>query len=210
MEPRELELRNATYGLLRELGRAPAAVEVATRLGLAVDDVLEGWRRLDAQHAIVLDGTGAALRMLHPFSAVPTGYRVWAADRWWYANCAWDAFGVCAALAPTGGSRRGVPTATSRSRSRFATVVPTTRLSPSTHSSPRRRGGTTSSSPEARCSSSGRRSTSNGGSRDGSPVRRSRSPRSHTSRAPGGTTGCRRSGVLEHATRVNGSSSGSG
>ena len=44
-------------------------------------------------------------------------------------------------------------------RSRFATDVPTTRLSSFTHSSPRRRGGTTSSSPEARCSSSGRRST---------------------------------------------------
>ena len=102
MEPRELELRNTTYGLLRELGRAPTAVEVAAGLGLAVDDVLEGWRRLDAQHAIVLDGTGAALRMLHPFSAVPTGYRVRAADRWWYANCAWDAFGVCAALAVDG------------------------------------------------------------------------------------------------------------
>ena len=102
MEPRELELRNPTYGLLRELGRAPTAAEVATRLGLAVDDVLEGWRRLDAQHAIVLDRIGAALRMLHPFSAVPTAYRVRAADRWWYANCAWDAFGVCAALAADG------------------------------------------------------------------------------------------------------------
>ena len=34
----------------------------------------------------------------NPFSAVPTAYRVLAQDRWWYANCAWDAFGVCAAL----------------------------------------------------------------------------------------------------------------
>ena len=36
--------------------------------------------------------------MANPFSAVPTAYRVLANDRWWYANCAWDAFGVCAAL----------------------------------------------------------------------------------------------------------------
>ena len=36
--------------------------------------------------------------MANPFSAVPTAYRVLARDRWWYANCAWDAFGVCAAL----------------------------------------------------------------------------------------------------------------
>ena len=210
MEPQEVELRNATYGLLRELGRAPTAVEVATRLGLAVDDVLEGWRRLDAQHAIVLDGTGAALRMLHPFSAVPTGHRVRAADRWWYANCAWDALGVCAALAADGRIEARCPDCDEPLAIEVATDVPTTRLSSFTHSSPRRRGGTTSSSPEARCSSSGRRSTSNGGSREGSPVRRSRSPRSLTSRARGGTTGCRRSGVLEHATRVNGSSSGSG
>ena len=36
--------------------------------------------------------------MANPFSAVPTAYRVLANDRWWYANCAWDAFGVLAAL----------------------------------------------------------------------------------------------------------------
>jgi len=29
---------------------------------------------------------------------VPTAYRVQAGGRWWYANCAWDAFGICAAL----------------------------------------------------------------------------------------------------------------
>jgi hypothetical protein len=36
--------------------------------------------------------------MANPFSAIPTPYRVLARDRWWYANCAWDAFGICAAL----------------------------------------------------------------------------------------------------------------
>jgi hypothetical protein len=36
--------------------------------------------------------------MANPFSAVPTAFRVNAAGRWWYANCAWDAFGICAAL----------------------------------------------------------------------------------------------------------------
>ncbi len=36
--------------------------------------------------------------MANPFSAVPTAHRVLAGDRWWYANCAWDAFGICAAL----------------------------------------------------------------------------------------------------------------
>ena len=36
--------------------------------------------------------------MLNPFSAVPTSFRVDAGGRLWYANCAWDAFGICAAL----------------------------------------------------------------------------------------------------------------
>ena len=36
--------------------------------------------------------------MANPFSAVPTPHRVHAAGAAWYANCAWDAFGICAAL----------------------------------------------------------------------------------------------------------------
>ncbi len=36
--------------------------------------------------------------MANPFSAVPTPFLVEAAGRTWYANCAWDAFGICAAL----------------------------------------------------------------------------------------------------------------
>ena len=40
--------------------------------------------------------------MANPFSAVPTAYRVHAAGRWWYGNCAWDALGICAALGTDG------------------------------------------------------------------------------------------------------------
>jgi Alkylmercury lyase len=36
--------------------------------------------------------------MANPFSADPTPYRVSADGRDWYANCAWDAFGIGAAL----------------------------------------------------------------------------------------------------------------
>ena len=44
-----------------------------------------------------LDHQGELL-MANPFSAVPTPYRVEADERSWYANCAWDAIGICAAL----------------------------------------------------------------------------------------------------------------
>jgi hypothetical protein len=60
--------------------------------------VRAGWRRLHEAHALVLNPATDELRMANPFSAVPTAYRVQADGRWWYANCAWDAFGVLSAL----------------------------------------------------------------------------------------------------------------
>jgi hypothetical protein len=90
----DLRLRNLTYGLFVELGRAPTAEETGLAAGA---DVTEGWRRLHDAHALVLDGAGE-IRMANPFSAVPTPYRINARGRWWYGNCAWDAFGICAAL----------------------------------------------------------------------------------------------------------------
>jgi hypothetical protein len=93
----DLTLRNNTYTLLVRLGRGPTAAEVATETGLAATAVQAGWKRLHEQHAIVL-GSDDEIRMANPFSAVPTSHRVEAAGRSWYANCAWDAFGVCAAL----------------------------------------------------------------------------------------------------------------
>ncbi len=98
MDARDLDLRNRTYQLVVALGRVPSAEELATSCGLPVQRVRDGWRRLHAEHAVVLDASGTQLRMANPFSAVPTAYRVSARGRWWYANCAWDAVGVCAAL----------------------------------------------------------------------------------------------------------------
>jgi Alkylmercury lyase len=89
----DLELRRRTYAFLVEQGRAPTAAELGDR-----GRVVAGWRRLHDEHAVVLDPVTEELRMLNPFSAVPTSYRVEARGRSWYANCAWDAFGICAAF----------------------------------------------------------------------------------------------------------------
>jgi alkylmercury lyase-like protein len=101
MDAAELELRNVTYRLFVELGRAPGADAVGSALDLDVESVRLGWQRLHEQHAIVLDGDGE-IRMANPFSAVSTPHRVVAAGRSWYANCAWDAFGILAALGVDG------------------------------------------------------------------------------------------------------------
>jgi hypothetical protein len=96
MDARDLELRNLTYRRFVELGRAPAADE----LGLPREEVLAGWRRLHDEHALILDRD--EIRMANPFSAVPTRYRVQAGGRSWFANCAWDAFGICVVLGGDG------------------------------------------------------------------------------------------------------------
>lgn len=98
MDDEDRAVRNLTYTAFVELGRAPTFEEVAGAAGLEPDDVLAAWRRLHDQHALVLDPAGTEIWMANPFSAVPTPFRVQAGGRWWFANCAWDAFGICAAL----------------------------------------------------------------------------------------------------------------
>jgi Alkylmercury lyase len=93
MDERDLDLRRRTYAKFVELGRAPAPEDLGEPAA-----IIAGWRRLHDAHALVLNPATDELRMANPFSAVPTSYRVEAAGRWWYANCAWDAFGICAAL----------------------------------------------------------------------------------------------------------------
>jgi hypothetical protein len=93
----DLELRHRTYALFVQLGRAPQPEELGLR-----DEVLASWSRLHDAHALVLWPSREAIRMLNPFSAVPTAHRVHAGGRWWYGNCAWDAFGICSALGVEG------------------------------------------------------------------------------------------------------------
>ena len=97
MNDDDIALRNLTYKQFVELGRGPTLHDIAAATGSTPDDVWSGWQRLHDDHALVLQSHTRELRMANPFSAVPTAYRVFAEGRWWYANCAWDAFGVCAA-----------------------------------------------------------------------------------------------------------------
>ena len=97
VDPADVGLRNATYRAFVELGRAPTPSELAERIAVSEESVVEGWGRLHDAHALVLDDRGR-IRMANPFAAQPTSFRVETAGRSWYANCAWDAFGIGAAL----------------------------------------------------------------------------------------------------------------
>jgi hypothetical protein len=98
MDARDLAVRNATYRRFVELGRAPSAGEIAEAVGVDGAAVRASWRRLHDAHALVLADDAGEIKMANPFAANPTDFRVAAAGRQWYANCAWDAFGIGAAL----------------------------------------------------------------------------------------------------------------
>jgi hypothetical protein len=94
----DLRIRTEVYGSFTRGGRAPSAAETAAALGLETEEVDEAFRRLHEAHALVLQPGTTEIRMLNPFSAVETPHRVQADGRAWYANCAWDALGIPAAL----------------------------------------------------------------------------------------------------------------
>ena len=88
-----LRVRYTVYRTLAE-GGTPLSATIASKLHMPVDEVREAYRRLHEAHALVLDPHSHEVWMALPFSAVPTPFRVESGDRSWFANCAWDMFGI--------------------------------------------------------------------------------------------------------------------
>ena len=86
-------VRHAIYKTFAE-GGIPRAAVIAQQLRLPVDAVHQAMHDLHDAHAIVLDPETREPRMAAPFSAVPTPFTVEGSGRSWFANCAWDAFGL--------------------------------------------------------------------------------------------------------------------
>ena len=100
-------VRLATYRGFAGQGRPPSVAELAAETGLDETAVRAALRHLHDAHAIVLVPAGDAVRIAHPFSAAPMGFVVsaegrgpagYAGDRMWWGGCAWDSFGIGAAL----------------------------------------------------------------------------------------------------------------
>jgi hypothetical protein len=91
-------VRNAVYATFLERSVPPTADETAIALGVSPDDVRSAYERLNSRHALFLTPGSHDVRMAHPFSGVPTAFRVEVDDRMYWANCAWDTLGIPAAL----------------------------------------------------------------------------------------------------------------
>ncbi|MFI5166840.1 MAG: organomercurial lyase [Thermoanaerobaculales bacterium] len=98
----DLEVKLAVYRHFAETGRRPSPGDVAERIGSEVERVLDAYGRLRAQRLLVLEPDGSSIRMTSPFSGVPTQHVVETGGIEYFANCAWDALGVPAALQKPG------------------------------------------------------------------------------------------------------------
>jgi hypothetical protein len=94
----DLRIRYQVYRCLADNCRAPTHQELASLLGVPAEEVRQAYYRLHLRHMIFLDPGSDRVRMAHPFSAVPTRFKVKSGGKEWWANCAWDSLGIAAAL----------------------------------------------------------------------------------------------------------------
>ena len=86
-------IRQAIYKTYAE-GGIPRSEMLSHQLHLPVEEIRSAMERLHNAHAIVLDARTREPWMALPFSSVPTPFSVEGGGRAWFANCAWDAFGI--------------------------------------------------------------------------------------------------------------------
>jgi hypothetical protein len=91
-------VRNAVFASIVDTGLPPSVAEAAAALGVAVNRIRDAYDRLNARHAFFLTPGSHDIRMAHPFSGIPTPFHVEVGGRAYWANCAWDALGIPAAL----------------------------------------------------------------------------------------------------------------
>jgi Alkylmercury lyase/Reverse transcriptase-like len=100
--PLERRIRTFIYQRFVKTGRAPTEDDIVADSGASKLAVASALQKLAATHALVLAPATLNIWMAHPFSAVPTAYRVVTNGLTYFANCAWDAAGVLSIVGTDG------------------------------------------------------------------------------------------------------------
>ena len=98
MESLLTDVRLYIYGQMIATSAAPGVPDTAAALGHGVQEVERAYRMLAERKALVLRPGTSTVWMVMPFSNMQTGFTVICEGRAYYANCAWDAFGIPAVL----------------------------------------------------------------------------------------------------------------
>lgn len=194
----ELDLlaRDIRIHLFREAAataRVPQAPDISRALGRSETDVRAALHELAVAKVLMLAPNDGDIWAANPFCAVPSGFRVTAAGKQYWGICIWDALGIAAAIgadavisAPCGDCGAAMTLEGGTASSSAPRAWCTLRFRRIT-------GGTTSASPEARCCSSGTKSTWIDGARRAISLAESRSHPSRRGGSRTGGTGTRRS-----------------
>ena len=94
----DTKIKLVVYRHFAETGQRPLPGGVAARVGSDVESVLDAYVRLSSQRVLALEVDGSSIRMAPPFSGVSTQHVVIVDGKQYFANCAWDALGIPAAL----------------------------------------------------------------------------------------------------------------
>jgi len=78
--------------------RPPEVEETAAHFQTSLKSAKTAYQELHRRDAIYLEAGTDTIRMAFPFSAVPTPHRVQAQGKSYWANCAWDALAIPAAM----------------------------------------------------------------------------------------------------------------
>lgn len=92
------EIRAFIFSHFVDSTRPPSVRAIAQHFRLSEAEAYGLMVELHNRHAIYLDLEARHIRMANPFSGVPTAFHTIANGRSYTANCAWDSFGIAAAL----------------------------------------------------------------------------------------------------------------
>ena len=81
-----------------ETGHVPDLSSLAALAERSEHETECGLRQLEEMHGVILIPNSLRAWSLHPFALMPTRFWVTAGARGWWANCAWCALGIGAAL----------------------------------------------------------------------------------------------------------------
>jgi hypothetical protein len=94
----DIQVKLGIYRAFAETGKPPLLGQLAADIQAPLAYVRDAYARLAASRLLVLEPNGYEIRMAPPFSGVPTQHRVRSGGTDYFANCAWDALGIPAAL----------------------------------------------------------------------------------------------------------------
>jgi hypothetical protein len=98
----DTQVKVAIYRHFAATASRPSVADLAAALDVGVGEIEAALPRLRASRVLFFEPDGVTIRMAPPFSGVPTQHEVEAGGRRYFANCAWDALGIPAALRDPG------------------------------------------------------------------------------------------------------------